>query len=79
MPVAFWCVGSTPGEKPINPGDLSDEDVFFSDFCVARINAGSETLLIAVGMSLILRVALGLGSRTEVGVKMGSDQEGKEK
>lgn len=53
FPDVFWCVGSTPGEIPVNPGDLSDEDAFFSDFCVARINAGSETLLMAVGRSLI--------------------------
>lgn len=56
------CVGSTPGKKAGNPGDLSDEDIFFSDYSLAKINARSEILFMAVGRSLILRVALSLGS-----------------
>jgi len=59
---ALCCVGSTPGKKPVNPGDLSNEDVFFSDFSLAKINARSEALVMALGRSPILRIALGLGS-----------------
>lgn len=49
-------------KKAVDPGDLSDEDIFFSDYSLAKINARSEILFMAVGRSLILRVALSLGS-----------------
>lgn len=40
----FWCVGSTSGKKPVNPEDLSDEDILFSGSSLAEVNARSETL-----------------------------------
>lgn len=45
LPDAFWCVGSTPGKKPVNSGDVSDKDwYFFSYFSLAKINTRSETV-----------------------------------
>lgn len=78
LPDAFQCVGSTPGKRAVNFGDLSDEDIILSDFTLARINARNEALCMAWVKSLLLRVPLSLGSWTEVGMRKEGKQSAKE-
>lgn len=59
--------------------EMCQMKTLFYGFCLAKINARSETLFMAVGKSLILSVALGLGSWAQVEVRMANDQERKEK
>lgn len=40
----WWCVGTTLGEKPVIPEDLSGADLLFSSSSLAGINAKSERL-----------------------------------
>lgn len=71
LPDAFRCVGSTPGKRAVNSGDLSDEDIIFSDFTLARINVRNEALH---GLS---EVTVFKGSPEPAQLNWGGNEEGR--